>query len=94
MQTSNQFDGPVLDSFAQAYVQVAQIRQAYGARLQQAGTDQERRQIEVEANADMARAVDDTDGIDVDQFNTIIQAVQTDSDLADQINQRLKAAQQ
>ncbi|HET8729377.1 MAG TPA: DUF4168 domain-containing protein [Alphaproteobacteria bacterium] len=89
MADTQDFDAGTLDSFVEAFVQINQIGRAYGDRLTAAGTPEEQQQIRMQANSEMVQAIDKIDGIDVDQYNTIVTKAQQDPDLAARINERL-----
>ena len=75
-----------LKSFAVAFLEVSKITQAYQPQIQSAGSEEDMQRIRQEAGAEMMQAVDQSGGISVDEYNTIIQAAQIDPDLAQRIN--------
>ncbi|MFP4275243.1 MAG: DUF4168 domain-containing protein [Paracoccaceae bacterium] len=85
-QMETDFSEEELESFVDAAMQVAALRQTYQARMQSAEDEGEREDLAEQATEEMRAAVDATDGIDVDTYNAIGQAAQGDEDLSEQIN--------
>jgi len=81
-----QVDDEKLRSFAVAFLEVAKVNQTYQPQIEAAGTQEEQQRLQEEAGGQMIEAVAQSDGITVDEYNTIIQAAQTDPDLAQRIN--------
>lgn len=75
-----------LKSFAVAFLEVSRIHQSYQPQLEAAQTSEDQERLRVEAGEEMISAVNDTDGISVDEYNNILQAAQVDPDLARRIN--------
>jgi hypothetical protein len=90
-QAASSFDDATLNSFAAAFLKVNQLGQTYGAQLEAAKTPEEQQKIQTQANTEMQAAVENTDGIDVDTYNRIIQVAQADPKLAERINEKLNA---
>lgn len=83
-----------LQSFAVAFLQVDEINRNYTPRLQEAGSPEEQQQIQQEASQEMVTAVENTDGISVQEYTSIMQAAQVDPDLAQRLTQYIGAASQ
>ena len=62
------------------------MKEQYTERFRQAPSDDEKQKVQVEATQQMEQAVDQTDGISVDEYNQIIQTAQTDEALAQKLN--------
>ncbi|MEQ8351927.1 MAG: DUF4168 domain-containing protein [Leptospiraceae bacterium] len=69
-----------LQKFAMAYSKVAQIRKDVGPELKSLKTKSERDALKKEAGLNMRKAIKST-GLSVDQFNQIIQRLDSDPEL-------------
>ena len=87
-----QTDDTKLKSFAVAFIEVAKVSQSYQPQISAAGTPEDQQRLRKEAGEKMVEAVDEADGITLDEYNTIIQAAQTDPELARRINGHLAEA--
>lgn len=74
----------LLAAFVTAAVEVALVAETYGARIE-AAEDADRGALAEAAQAEMRRAVEDTEGISVEQYVAIAEAAQRDEAL----NQRI-----
>lgn len=81
-----------LQSFAVAFLEVTKVTQSYQPQIEAAGTDEDRQQLQQQASQEMVEAVNGADGITVDEYNMIIQAAQTDPELAQKINTHITEA--
>lgn len=81
-----QFEEEKLRSFAVAFLQVDQINREYLPQLQQAASEEEQQQIRQEASEKMLGAVEDAEGITIDEYNQIIEFAQADPDLAKELH--------
>ena len=79
-----------VESFARAYVGIAQVQRQAQAELQQAGPE-EQPQIEQRMQQQMAATVTQA-GLTPQRFNDIAQASQSDPQLAGRIQQEVQAA--
>lgn len=75
-----------LQSFAVAFAEVNKVAEEYSQKVQEVDTEAEQQGLEMEAGQKMVEAVQNTDGISVDEYNEVLQAVQTDPDLAARLN--------
>ncbi|WP_367714317.1 DUF4168 domain-containing protein (plasmid) [Nitratireductor sp. GISD-1A_MAKvit] len=80
------FDEKKLEAFTVAFLAVSDVKQQYSERFRQAPGETEKQQVQSEATKKMEQAVDQTDGISVDEYNEIIQTAQTDETLAKKLN--------
>ncbi len=87
-------DDSKLESFAVAFLQVNEIARQYQPQLESAASEEDRQKIQQEAGEKMIEAVEASEGISVTEYNEIIQAAQTDPDLAQRINGHLTGAAQ
>ncbi|WP_209427338.1 DUF4168 domain-containing protein [Pararhodobacter sp. SW119] len=84
-------DEAQLDAFVAALRTVDQMEQEYTETLQQAETDEQRQEIVSEANTAMAEAIENTPGMTLDDYVSILQAAQADPALSARIMERLEA---
>jgi hypothetical protein len=91
---SQQFEEPKLKSFAVAFLEVSKVNQEYQPQLQAATDPEEQKRIRDEAGGKMVEAVENTDGISVEEYSQIIAQAQTDPELAQQINTLVQEAAQ
>ncbi len=87
-----QADDAKLKSFAVAFIEVAKVTQSYQPQIESAGTAEDQSRLRQEAGEKMVEAVNEAEGITLDEYNTIIQAAQTDPDLAQKINGHIAEA--
>ena len=87
-----QADDAKLKSFAVAFLEVAKVNQSYQPQIEQAGSPEDQQRLRQEAGEKMVEAVNEADGITVDEYNVIIQAAQTDPELAQRINGHITEA--
>ncbi|HRP78963.1 MAG TPA: DUF4168 domain-containing protein [Aquamicrobium sp.] len=85
-------DDAKLKSFAVAFLEVAKVTQSYQPQIASAGTPEDQQRLRQEAGEKMVEAVNEADGITLDEYNTIIQAAQADPELARRINNHLAEA--
>lgn len=81
-----------LQSFAVAFLEVTKVTQSYQPQIEAAASDEDREQLQQQASQEMVEAVNGADGITVDEYNMIIQAAQTDPELAQKINTHITEA--
>ena len=87
-----QTDDAKLKSFAVAFIEVTKVNQSYRPRIESAGTPEDQQRLRKEAGEKMVEAVNEADGITVDEYNTIIEQAQADPDLAQRINGHIAEA--
>lgn len=83
-----------LESFVVAFNEVEQVKQDYTQQLQAAESPEEQKQIQNEAGQRMLQAVEDTDGISIDEYNQILQTAQADPDLAQKLTDAIGQSRQ
>ena len=93
-QDANSFNDEQLRSFAEAAVKLTEIRSEYQSQMGNAQSDEERAQLQQQTNQRMAQAVENTDGISIEEYNQIASASRTDENLAEQINTYIEEAAQ
>ncbi len=69
-----------LEMAANAYVVITEINQEFQQSLQQVEDPEQRQQLQIEANDKFVEAIE-KEGLEVDQYNTIMQQVSTTEDL-------------
>lgn len=87
------FSDEKLQSFAVAFVEVSKVQQEYAQKLQATDAKEEQQKLQEEAGGKMMEAVEQADGISVDEYNEVITAAQTDPDLAQRISGLLNKPQ-
>lgn len=78
-----------LKSFAVAFLEVNKINQSYQPRMEAATTEEDKERIRLQAGQEMISAVNGTEGISVEEYDSIIQAAQVDPELARRINSHI-----
>jgi hypothetical protein len=86
------FSDDKLKSFAVAYLEVDKITKEYLPKLKQAKDETAQQKVREEAGAKMLKAVQDSGGISVNEYNQIAQTAQTDPDLANKITGYIREA--
>jgi hypothetical protein len=92
--TTPDYGEDTLRSFAVAFLEVAKVSQEYQPQLQGAASAEDEQRVRTEAGEKMLEAVQAVDGITVDEYTAIMQAAQTDPELAQEINNHISAAAQ
>src|SRR5690606_18820546 len=90
--TAPAVDDSKLESFAVAFIEVTKVTQSYKPQIDAASTPEDQQRLQQEAGKRMVEAVNESDGITVDEYNQIIQAAQTDPELAQRINSHISDA--
>ena len=85
-------DDAKLKSFAVAFLEVTKVTRSYQPMIEAADTPDAQKQLREEASQKMVETVNDAQGISVEEYNMIIQAAQTDPELAQRINSRITEA--
>lgn len=85
-------DDGKLKSFAVAFLEVTRVTQEYQPQIAAAGTPEDQQRLQQEAGAKMVEAVNEAEGITVDEYNMIIQAAQTSPELAQRVNGHITQA--
>jgi len=86
------FDDAKLQSFVVAFLQVNEINRTYLPQMQEADSTEEQQQIQQQATQEMITAVENAEGINVDEFNAINESAQANPELASQLNQMIQQA--
>ncbi len=92
-QAAPAMDDGKLKSFAVAFLEVTKVTESYKPQIEAAsGNAEDQQRLQQEAGEKMVEAVNSAEGISVDEYNMIIQAAQTDPDLAQKINGHITEA--
>jgi len=90
-QQQAEYSSAELDIFAEALLQVADVRQKYTAMMQSAETEDQQAAIVEEANTEITRVIEETDGITLDRYTEIAQAADQDQGLNQRIVKRIQS---
>jgi hypothetical protein len=82
-----QFPEDKLGSFVEAAIQVEQLVAEWSPKIEGAADEDAANQLREEANADLAAAIEETDGITVEEYRTIAQAAQSDPALSTRLRE-------
>lgn len=85
-------DDGKLKSFAVAFLGVTKVSQTYKPKIEAAQSDADRQTLQKEAGQEMVEAVNEAGGINLEEYNQIIEAAQTDPALAQKINTHITQA--
>lgn len=81
----------LLDSFITAALSVSEIAEEYQGRMQSAESDAAQQELATEARTAMIAAVEETDGITVEEYLEISEAARADADLSQRLQDRFAA---
>jgi len=90
-QAAESYSAEEIDIFAEALLQVADVRQKYTALMQSAETEDQQAAIVEEANSEITRVIEETDGITIDRYTEIAQAANEDQGLNQRIIKRVQS---
>jgi hypothetical protein len=79
-----------IEAFAVAYLQVDKVRQDYAAKIGAEKDAVGKQKLQNEANKQMINAVEKSPDMSLDEYKTIITAAQTDPDVAQTVQEKLK----
>jgi hypothetical protein len=83
--TTAEFSQDKIDAFVLAAVDLSEVRSEYQQKIAQAPTEDEKQQLAVEGQAKMAQAVEQADGITIEEYTEIGTAAQSDPELAQRL---------
>ncbi len=86
------FSDQDIDNAASAYVDIIDIREQYQQQLAEVDDPEAAQDIQMEANEKITEAVEDN-GIDVETYNDIITAAQTDEGLMNELLEKIDTLQ-
>lgn len=85
-QAQDQYEQAKLESFVTAALAVNRLVDQWTPRIQSAQDDTEAANLREQANGELVAAIEQTDGISVEEYREISQAAQTDPGLMDRIS--------
>ena len=80
-QAQGAFNDQKLEAFVVAVVKVDQLIDTWAPKIRSAESDEQAQAMNKQANAELRQAIEQTDGITVDEYKTISNAMREDSDL-------------
>jgi hypothetical protein len=83
----DQFEPAKLDSFVTAAISVNELIEQWTPRINAAQNETQAEELRDQANAELASAIEQTDGITVEEYREISQAVRGDPDLAARVTE-------
>jgi uncharacterized iron-regulated membrane protein len=75
-----------LEAFADAYIEISDLREEYTERLQAAEDQEAAHELQQEANQAMTAAIEDA-GLDIQDYQEIATALSADPDLRDRVTE-------
>lgn len=88
------YEADQLDAWVAAFSEVVALRDRYAEPLQSAETQEQQAAIIEHANSEIFAAIKAVDGIDLETYEQIAMAAQTDAELAERLTRRIEAANQ
>ena len=82
------------DAFVEAALAVMDVRAAWSPKIKGAESDEDAQSMMKSARQEMAQAVEDAPGISTREYIAIARQARQDSQLAERIEKRVRAAQQ
>lgn len=90
-QETDAYSEQELDVFTSALIEVASVREKYTPLLQSAETEDQQAAIVEEANAEITKVIEETDGLTMDSYLEIAKAASEDQALNQRIIKRVQA---
>ncbi len=87
--TQSEVSGQDIKAFANAQLEVSRVRQQYQTRLSNAGNQDEQQALVQEMNEKLVAALKD-EGLSVEKYNEIFNAVQNDADLRERVTEMMQ----
>ncbi|MDQ0321238.1 hypothetical protein QO002_003376 [Pararhizobium capsulatum DSM 1112] len=81
-----------LEAFAVAYLKVDSVRQTYAAKIGAEKNATSRQKLQNEANKQMIDAVQNSPGMSVEEYKTIVSTAQTNPEVARKVQEKLKTS--
>lgn len=88
---ADEYSDAMLEAFASAAIEVSRKIEAWRPLIENTADEDERAALIEEAQADLARAIEETEGIDEDGYYAIYEAAREDETLRNRINEILSA---
>ncbi len=74
-----------LEAVASSYLDVMDIQQEYGPKIEAAETAEEARAVQQEASEKIVQAIEDRENVTVDEYNQIMSEIQENEQLRDRL---------
>ena len=88
---AEEYSDAMLEAFASAAIEVSRRIESWRPLIENTAGEDEREALIEDAQADLARAIEETDGIDEDEYYAIYEAAREDEALRNRINEILSA---
>ena len=88
---ADEYSDATLEAFVSAAIEVSTRIEAWRPLIEAAADEDERQDLIEDAQADLARAIEETDGIDEDAYYAIYNAAREDEALRERINELFSA---
>ena len=88
---ADEYSDATLEAFVSAAIEVSTRIEAWRPLIEAAADEDERQDLIEDAQADLARAIEETDGIDEDEYYAIYNAARDDEALRERINELFSA---
>ena len=89
--SADEYSDAMLEAFASAAIEVSRRIENWRPLIEGTDDEDERAVLIEKAQADLARAIEETDGIDEDEYYAIYEAAQGDDVLRSRVNEILSA---
>ena len=86
-EAQTEFSDQQLESFVVAAIAVDEVIREWNPRIQAAENEEQAAQLREEANAALLETIAQTEGMSVEQYQEIGQALQNDPELANRVNE-------
>ena len=88
---ADEYSDAMLEAFASAAIEVSRRIEAWRPLIESTADEDERAALIEDAQADLARAIEETEGIDEDEYYAIYEAAREDEALRNRINEIFSA---
>ena len=88
---AEEYSDAMLEAFASAAIEVSRRIEAWRPLIESTADEDERAALIEDAQADLARAIEETEGIDEDEYYAIYEAAREDQALRNRINEIFSA---
>ena len=88
---AEEYSDAMLEAFSSAAIEVSRRIESWRPLIENTADEDERADLIEDAQADLARAIEETEGIDEDEYYAIYEAAREDEALRNRINEILSA---
>ena len=88
---AEEYSDAMLEAFSSAAIEVSRRIESWRPLIENTADEDEREALIEDAQADLARAIEETEGIDEDEYYAIYEAAREDEALRNRINEILSA---